>query len=102
MRGGRGRGEDESLEELIEVSGFSPNKFMKMRILLNRLIELSPTQRTDENLKMKAFTIWAVKFPLQQKCDELGKQLQERLSSLTIMKDSYLRDIVRLVLTVLF
>lgn len=75
--------------------GMSHESMRRLRQIMAHLQELAVVPRTDSMLKYRAFLIWAEKYPLYQKCDELAKQLQERTHALIIMKESYLRDVVR-------
>lgn len=74
----------------------------RLRHIMARLQEIGPTRRTDIMLMTRAFLVWAEKFPLYQKCDELAKQLQERSETMTILKESYLRDVIRYVTIISF
>jgi hypothetical protein len=75
--------------------GMSHEQMRRLRYLMSRLQDIAVVPKSDNMLKYKFFMIWAEKFPLYQKCDELAKQLQERTQALTIMKESYLRDVIR-------
>jgi len=64
------------------------------RILLKRAIK-SPFDRNKKSLLLKFFLRWSKMLPLYVKCDELAKQLQDRLVAIASIRDSYLRDVVR-------
>ena len=42
----------------------------------------------------KAYIKWSKMLPLIQKCDELGKQLHERLLVVSSLRESYFRDVL--------
>ena len=64
------------------------------RILLSRVIK-TPFDRNKKSLLVKFFLRWSKMLPLHEKCDELAKQLQDRLVAIASIRDSYLRDVVR-------
>lgn len=53
-----------------------------------------PLKISREKVVFKAFQHWAKYVLLLEKCEELGKQLQERLHVVQTVKESYLRDVV--------
>jgi hypothetical protein len=61
---------------------------------LETFIMSNPVLRQRRVQMMRAFTIWSRLHPVNIKCDELKRQLQERASALTSVRDSYLRDVV--------
>jgi len=64
------------------------------RILLSRVMK-SPFNRNKKSLLLKFFLRWSKMLPLYVKCDELAKQLQDRITAIASIRDSYLRDVVR-------
>ena len=64
------------------------------RDLINRVMK-SPFEKNRKIILLKAFMKWHKVLPLNQKCDELAKILQDRLVAVASIRDSYLRDIVR-------
>ena len=66
----------------------------KAHTLISRVIK-SPFDRNKKIIMLKAFIKWAKQIPLHQKCDELAYQLQDRLTAIASIRDSYLRDVVR-------
>ena len=65
-----------------------------VRILLGRVMK-SPFDRNKKSLLLKFFLRWSKMLPLYVKCDELAKQLQDRITAIASIRDSYLRDVVR-------
>lgn len=86
-----------SVLEPTSNAGVPHDQMIRLRKLMALLNDITPVPKTDNMLKAKAFLLWAEKLPLYQKCDELAKQLQERSQTLTIIKESYLRDVIRYV-----
>ena len=64
------------------------------RALITRVIK-SPFERNKKIILLKSFIKWAKQIPLHQKCDELAGQLKDRLVAIASIRDSYLRDVVR-------
>ena len=64
------------------------------RNLLNRVMK-SPFDRNRKTIILKAFIKWSKIAPLHRKCDELAAQLQDRITAIASIRDSYLRDVVR-------
>jgi hypothetical protein len=64
------------------------------RKLIQRVMK-SPFEKNRKIIMLKAFMKWHKMLPMHQKCDELAKILQDRLVAVASMRDSYLRDIVR-------
>ena len=67
----------------------------KVQICVTRLGLLDPERKKLKTSMHKYFHIWSLCLPLNQKCEELGKQLQERNGILQTVRESYLRDVVR-------
>ena len=65
------------------------------RNLMNRVLK-TPFEKNKKIIMLKAFMKWHKMLPLHQKCDELAKIAQDRIMSVTAIRDSYLRDIVRI------
>ena len=61
---------------------------------LDDIMSIDPFIRNKKSILLKAFVVWSKVLPLNQKCNELAHQLQERLSVLESLRDSYLRDVV--------
>jgi hypothetical protein len=57
-------------------------------------MDADPLKRIRRDKLCKAFTIWHKRYPLVLKCDELARQMQERLMALNKVRDSYLRDVI--------
>ena len=53
-----------------------------------------PFTKNKKVLMLKAFFKWSKMLPLNLKCDQLARQLQERLAAFTSLRDSYYRDVV--------
>ena len=49
---------------------------------LQMILVKDPVGSVDRFKLVRAFTIWQHKWPLTQKCDELGRQMQERMLAL--------------------
>ena len=49
---------------------------------LQMILVKDPVGSVDRSKLVRAFTIWQHKWPLTQKCDELGRQMQERMLAL--------------------
>jgi hypothetical protein len=64
------------------------------RILLGRIMK-TPFERNRKQFLVKYFLRWSKMLPLHVKCDELARQLQDRLVAIASIRDSYLRDVVR-------
>jgi hypothetical protein len=80
---------------LQSISQSSPRSLHRYREIISRMITLSPFHRDDKTKLAYAFLKWSHTLSLHDKCDELGKQLQERTSVLTTLKESYVRDVIR-------
>ncbi len=62
--------------------------------IMVKWLEMDPIKRNRPIVMAKAFFRWAKIFPVNLKCDELAKQLQERSLSLTTFRDAYLKDVI--------
>ena len=78
-----------------EKSGMAHAWITRARQVLGRFIEHDPVKKDKKIALLRAFLIWSERLPLYQKCNELGRQLQERHLMLTTVKDSYIRDVIR-------
>lgn len=65
----------------------------RMRKVIEQLFE-DPFKRNRKVIILKAFMRWAKVLPLNLKCDELAKQLQDRIGAFFALRDSYYRDVV--------
>lgn len=61
---------------------------------LDDILSVDPFIRNKRSILLKAFVVWNKVHPLNQKCNELAHQLQERISVVESLRDSYLRDVV--------
>ncbi len=86
----------QELEKLVDVQSHSAleSKRANARALINRVMK-SPFERNRKIILLKAFFKWHRLFPMHQKADELARQMQDRLVAIASIRDSYLRDIVR-------
>ena len=66
----------------------------RVRKKLDDIMSIDPFIRNKKSILLKAFVVWSKVHPLNQKCNELAHQLQERLSVVESLRDSYLRDVV--------
>lgn len=73
----------------------SPEQLRRIRLVMGKLIAMSPPIADDRAKLAKAFVIWAEKLPLFLKCDELRRQFDERGIALEVLRDSYYRDVLR-------
>ena len=48
----------------------------------------------DFVLLTRAFSLWYRVIPLNTKCEELAKELQEKTSIIDLLREAYLRDVV--------
>ena len=65
------------------------------RVLLNKCLALcDPYRRYRVQILQKAWIKWKLVHPLNIKCDELAKQLQERLQTINLVRESYLKDVI--------
>ena len=62
----------------------------KLFIILNR----DPVRKVQNATLMKALVMWRDKYPLMEKCNEIGRQIQERMRALSVVRECYLRDVV--------
>lgn len=81
--------DDDSME--IELS---VHKKERLRVLMNKLLNVDPLKKFRKYLLMRSFIRWSRVFPMFQKCDELFRQLQERMSLLESLRVSYLKDVI--------
>lgn len=65
----------------------------RSREILGRVME-DPFIKNKKVILLKAWMKWAKMLPLNLKCDELAKQLKERLTAFISLRDSYYRDVV--------
>lgn len=71
------------------------DEFIAHRLkVLSDALESDPLRKLRKILMLKAFYKWSSIFPIYQKCDELGKQLQERLNTLGTVRECYIRDVI--------
>lgn len=63
-------------------------------VLIQRAFGPDPLRRVRRIMMLKAFVMWKNVYPVAQKCDELGRQLQERMSALHTIRESYIRDVL--------
>jgi hypothetical protein len=72
-----------------EVNREAFSKLNRAAILINEQVG-----RVLYASRMRAFRIWLTELPLNQKCDELARQLRERTFILDTVRNSYLKDVV--------
>jgi hypothetical protein len=80
---------------MTSIRQMSPRRLQHYRYLLSRLIIITPIPKDNKTKLAHAFLKWAYNLPLHNKCDELGAQLQERASVVQVVKEAYLRDVIR-------
>lgn len=73
----------------------SPEQLRRIRLVMGKLIAMSPPIADDHSKLAKAFVIWSEKLPLFLKCNELRRQFDERGIALEVLRDSYYRDVLR-------
>lgn len=73
----------------------SPEQLRRIRLVMGKLIALSPPVSDDRSKLAKAFVVWSEKLPLYLKCNELRHQFDERGIALEVLRDSYYRDVLR-------
>ena len=73
----------------------SPEQLRRIRLVMGKLIAMSPPVADDRAKLAKAFVIWSEKLPLYLKCNELRHQFDERGMALEVLRDSYYRDVLR-------
>ena len=78
-----------------EKSGMGHAWVTRARLVLGKFMDHDPVKKDQKIALLRAFLIWSERLPLYQKCNELGRQLQERHLMLTTVKDSYIRDVIR-------
>ena len=59
-----------------------------------RVLDHDPIGKIARSDMAQSFAIWSKRLPLALKCDELARQMQERLFALQKVRDSYLRDVI--------
>ena len=64
--------------------------------LMKRLTQIFRSQTSKNRMVIlsRYFHKWSDELPLNQKCDEITKQLRERMLILDTLRSSYLRDVV--------
>jgi flagellar biosynthesis GTPase FlhF len=73
----------------------SPEQLRRIRLIMGKLIAMSPPVADNHSKLAKAFVIWSEKLPLFLKCNELRRQLDERGIAMEVLRDSYYRDVLR-------
>jgi len=58
------------------------------------ILQKDPVRKINNISLMRAFVAWKDNKPVLDKCDELGRQLQERTKALQTLRDCYLRDVI--------
>ena len=66
----------------------------RVKSIITKLIKVDYFERNKKLILGKFWIRWSKVLPLKQKCEELGRQLQERLTVVESLRDSYLRDVV--------
>lgn len=66
----------------------------RVKFIITKLIQVDHFERNKKLILGKFWIRWSKVLPLKQKCEELGRQLQERLTVVESLRDSYLRDVV--------
>ena len=72
----------------------SSNAVEKFSRLLNRIDNIDPFVRFRKLALMRAFVVWSRSSALVRKCNELKRQLQERLMIFQSLHDCYLKDVI--------
>ena len=72
------------------------NKSKEVHLLVKFYMVLisDPVRRIQKSNLARAFVMWKQNLPVLDKCEELGRQLQERTAALNVLRDCYLRDVV--------
>lgn len=62
--------------------------------VMDMILQKGHIKKAQKHCVTKAFIKWWKLFPLQLKCDEIARQLQERTQIVHTLRESYLRDVV--------
>ena len=67
----------------------------RVHATVSKLHLFDPARKTLKTRLTKCFYRWNLCLPLEQKCTELDRQLQERNQMLDSVRESYVRDVIK-------
>jgi hypothetical protein len=67
----------------------------RVHATVSKLHLFDPARKTLKTRLTKCFYRWSMCLPLEQKCVELARQLQERNHILDSVRESYVRDVIK-------